>query len=308
MGCEGSKPIRLPRQGDKFSFEVTPAPGGGATTEDFVIYDATNESPYVSSKWFMMTVTGSSQPEGSKVARLRGPCELSVDEQQTPIVLAIGEAKYKELPEDRPADVSAAEEASAWESWPKEKPYKQTRWQISRSVVGTNQRGRAEMKAHVTFTGCTRASEDSDNPDVLRISKCLSVSYAVTVGGKPQKVEGGRSAVVDSSVPHYEGTWDLGSLSVRCFFHNSYSTAESMQLLLHKRERYTAVEVTESCPPLGGLCLGVAMQRWLHPLTAEELADVQAWSSSPPDAANLKDAEKDVSFRSLMEDDKVCGA
>lgn len=290
---------------------------------DFTVFD-----PEAQTKWFIMAVTGGTLPEDAKVARLQGPCGLEKDKQQTPIVLSIGAATYQELPGDGPEE-SVDEDDSAWASWPNDQPYIQKKWQISRSVVGTNTRGRAEAKADVIFLGSTRISDGGDTPEILRSSRCSSTSYTVQLGGKPKKVEGGRFGIPtpaepaedpakdmgkggdspskdtsqltfkeimklkeegksphsspwqspqentktpkepksDDSLAHFEGTWELdgGVMSVECFF--------------QKQERRANVKVAESCPPLGALCLGIAMQRWLHPLAAEEFAETRSLCS-----------------------------
>jgi len=315
MGCDSSKPSRqdLPTQGTSCQFEARPAvasqrpPSDGDRGDpepetDLTIYDAVTQS-----KWFMLNVTGGGQPDHAKVARLQGPCGLDKDKQETPIVLAIGASSFTEVLGDGPEDTTAAEEESKWESWPKDDsgkdhPFKQTKWKITRSVVGTNARGRAEVKAEVTFIGCTRVSETAGTCEILRVSKCSSSAYKVILGGKPQTVEGGRTeshVALDQEdgpgeqeeewemTPHgarikvvesprkkskdplasllekqFEGKWEFGSFSVECF--------------LRGEQRCSRIQVGELDPPLGGLCLGVAMQRWLHPLAAEEFADAQA--------------------------------
>lgn len=280
MGCDNSKPGRtdIPIPGAEHDFDVRPHPKG----DTLIVADGQHN------KWFQIEVddhlghlrhNDEVTAEQYQLWKRQGKASvfgplgiepqhwkelkcLSYDfmKSEGPILtVLVGPAAFEVI-----NDEDAVEE-NVWELWWKGQEFEQMTWVCTRELEVKTEKGRTVASIRMRVVGTARVLKQSNGQHGGH-AKFHHVEYNVQIDNVKQKVHK-LSANVESN--QYERSWtmapdrtDQGTKAAGCM----------VQCHMIADQHCVSVRTAELCLPLGGLCVGVGMATWMHPLTTEKLA------------------------------------
>jgi hypothetical protein len=285
MGCDCSKPGRtdIPILGMAHDFDARP------TGDKIVIYDG------MQNKWLEIDTDEHLRPreevtsehyqlwktEGK--ARLRGPLGIEVEHRkeieceeydfmktEAPLMtIHIGPAGFAAL------DDEDSTEEELWEAWWEGVEYEQMTWACTRGLEVTTSKGRKMADIRMMVVGSARSWKTADG-ERSRHAKFHRVEYTVNINGKPQKVSqnAGTFSYQTPQGDKLASNRYAGEFEMVPDDHDVSVAVDGCTVKPHmlNNKHCIIVRTADQCLPLGGLCIGVGMGAWMHPIHAEKHA------------------------------------
>lgn len=150
-----------------------------------------------------------------------------------------------------------------WEAWWEGKEFEHMTWKCTRGIEIKTSKGNTKATIRMCVVGSARCWKLADG-EHSRHAKFHRVEYTVDINGKPQKVSGAHLRS-NRYVGKFEIIPDDYDVSMEV---NGCTVTPYMMHNMHCIKVTTA----DQCLPLTGLCIGVGMGGWMHPLTSEKHA------------------------------------
>lgn len=149
-----------------------------------------------------------------------------------------------------------------WEAWWEGKEYEEMAWALTRGLEVKTSKGKEVAEIRVTIVGTARCWKMADG-EWSRHAKYHKVTHQVSMNGKPMKV------VEHERTNRYSAKFEILPDDHNVSMEVNGCTVETR---MEHNKHCVVVRTADQCPPLGGLCVGVGMSAWMHPLTAEKHA------------------------------------